>query len=162
MAKNTNLPISGIGGISNWRDAAEFLMVGASTVQLCTAVMYNGYRIIEDLKSGLKNYLVDKGYNSVQRILRLALPKIVLHEELDRIYNVIAEIDRKKCVRCGLCYLVCKDAGYQAIELDRDRWPLVDSEKCDGCSLCFHRCPVLDCIKLERKEDLSQPRVFKK
>lgn len=160
MAKNTSLPISGIGGVSNWQDAAEFMMVGASTVQLCTAVMCNGYRIIEDLKSGLKNYLTDKGYDSVGGILRSALPKIALHEKLDRTYDVTVEIDRKKCIRCGLCCLVCRDAGYQAIRLDTDRWPIVDSEKCDGCSLCFHRCPIFDCVKLKKREDLPKARVF--
>lgn len=161
MAKNTKLPISGIGGISDWRDAAEFLMVGASTVQLCTAVMYNGFRIINDLKSGLSNYLEEKGNSAVKEIVGLALPKIVPHEKLDRTYRVVSEIDKTKCIRCGLCYLVCRDAGYQAIELDGDRRPNVDSDKCDGCSLCVHRCPVKDCIRLKKVENFTEPRIIR-
>lgn len=161
MAKTTKLPISGIGGISDWRDATEFLMGGASTVQLCTAVMYNGVRIINDLKSGLSKYIEKKGFYSVKKIVGLALPKIILHGELDRTYRVVSEIDKEKCVRCGLCYLVCRDAGYQAIEMDKDRSPSVDLDKCDGCSLCFHRCPVFGCVSLKRIESFNEPRIIR-
>lgn len=160
MAKNTNLPISGIGGIFDWQDAVQFLMVGASTTQLCTAVMYNGFRIIKDLKAGLSNYLADKGFSSVRDIVGITLPKISLHEDLDRTYRVFPEIDKKKCVACGLCYLACKDAGYQAIELNEERRPKVDTDKCDGCSLCYYRCPVLGCISLKKTENFPKPRII--
>lgn len=160
MAQSTKLPISGIGGISTWQDAAEFMMVGATTLQLCTAVMFNGYRIVKDLKSGLSNYLARKGFSSARDIIGLMLPKLGPLERLDFTYRVIAEIDKDKCIRCGLCYLVCEDAGYQAIDLDEERWPVVDEDKCDGCSLCFHACPVWDCIRMKRVEKLPAPRIY--
>ena len=141
------------------RHVQQFLIVGASTLQLCTAVMFNGYRIMNDLKTGVSNYLDEKGFDSVKDIIGLALPKIGLHEELDFTYNVVADIDKEKCVRCGLCYLVCKDAGYQAIELDEERWPIVDAEKCDGCSLCFHKCPEWTCNTMKSVEKLPAPRI---
>lgn len=161
MAQSTKLPISGIGGISTWQDAAEFLMVGASTLQLCTAVMFNGYRIVNDLKTGLSNYLAEKGFGSVKDVIRLVLPKLGRVEQLDFTYKVISDISKEKCIRCDLCYLTCRDAGYQAIELDEERWPIVDEEKCDGCSLCFHVCPVWDCITMKKVEKLPEPRIYR-
>ena len=153
IAKSTKLPISGVGGISTWEDAAEFIMVGASTVQLCTAVMFGGYRIIDDLKEGLSNYLMDKGFGSVSDIVGHALPKITeTVEDLDLAHKVVPEIDKSKCIKDDLCYLACRDAGYQAIELDKERLPIVDDEKCIGCSLCSLVCPVWDCIKMKRKQ----------
>lgn len=161
MAQSTNLPISGIGGITTWRDAAEFLMVGATTLQLCTAVMFNGYRIVRDLKTGLANYLARKGFSSVKDVVGLILPKLGPVEELDFTHRVIATIDEEKCIGCGLCYRSCMDAGYQAIELDERGLPRVDEDKCDGCSLCFHVCPIWDCIKMEKKEKLPEPRIYR-
>lgn len=153
IAKSTKLPISGIGGISTWRDAAEYLMVGASTLQLCTAVMFGGYRIINDLTEGLSNYLMRKGFNSVNDVIGYVLPKIADEvEKLDFAYKVFPEVDRSTCIKCDLCYLACRDGGYQAIELDKERFPIIDEEKCAGCSLCMQICPVWGCIEMRPKE----------
>lgn len=150
LARSTGLPISGIGGITSWRDATEFLMCGATTLQMATAVMCGGYGIIEDLKTGLSNYLDEKGFGSLKDIIGRALPKIYGGlADLDFSYKVVYEIDPAKCIKCGLCYVACRDGGYDAIKLDEERLPTIDEEKCDGCSLCQHVCPVWDCIKMK-------------
>jgi dihydropyrimidine dehydrogenase (NAD+) subunit PreA len=147
IALGTGLPISGIGGITNWRDAVEFLMCGATTLQLATAVMYNGYEIIKELVTGLSNYLYEKSIDSVKEIVGKVLPKIGGLGDLDFGYKVIYEIDKTKCIRCDLCYRACRDGGFDAINLDKERLPTIDEEKCDGCSLCKHVCPIWDCVK---------------
>jgi len=162
MAKSTKLPISGIGGISTWRDAVEFMMVGASTVQLCTAVMFRGYRIVGGLKSGLANYLAEKGFGSVKEIVGYILPKLTAVEKLDFTHRVVYEVDKDKCIKCGLCYVACRDGGYEAITLDDEGLATIDEEKCDGCSLCYHVCPVWDCIKMKNMEKLREPRIYGK
>jgi dihydropyrimidine dehydrogenase (NAD+) subunit PreA len=161
MAKSTQLPISGVGGISTWRDAVEFMMVGASTVQLCTAVMFRGYKIVSGLKSGLANYLREKGFGSVEEIVGYILPRISTVESLDFDLNVVYEVDKEKCIRCGLCYVACRDAGYQAITLDKNGLAAIDEEKCDGCSLCSHVCPVWDCIRIKSMGKLKEPRIYR-
>ena len=153
LAKGVGLPLSSIGGITTWRDAAEFLMCGATTMQLCTAVMWKGYGIIEDLTTGLSNYLYEKGIGSVKEIIGHALPKIYDSlGDLDFTHKVVFEIDKNKCIKCGLCYVACRDGGCDAIELDEEKVPTVDEEKCDGCSLCMHVCPVWDCVKMKTLE----------
>ncbi len=141
-AKSTKLPISGVGGISTWEDAVEFFMVGASTVQLCTAVMFKGYRIIDRLKGGVSDYLMDKGFDSIKDIIGRVLPKLTSIEKLDFTYQVIPQVDKSKCIKCGLCCLVCRDAGYEAIELDEEKLPIVNREKCGSCGLCAQVCPA--------------------
>jgi dihydropyrimidine dehydrogenase (NAD+) subunit PreA len=153
LAKNVGLPISGTGGATTWQDVVEFMLVGATNVQFCTAVMRNGYRIIDDLRDGLINYLEDKGMSSPSELIGRTLPKIVTHPELSREYKVVAEVNRKTCVKDDLCYVTCRDAGHEAIELDKDRLPVVDEEKCVGCGLCVAICPVWDCVKLKRVEN---------
>lgn len=153
LARGVALPISGIGGITDWRDAVEFLMCGATTLQLCTAVMRRGYGIIEDLKMGLSNYLYEKGVESVKEVIGLALPKIRDSlGDLDFTHKVVYEIDQNKCIKCGLCYVACRDGGYEAIKVNEQRLPTIDEEKCDGCSLCIHICPVWDCVKMKTLE----------
>jgi len=141
-AKSTKLPISGVGGISTWEDAVEFFMVGASTVQLCTAVMFKGYRIIDRLKGGVSDYLMDKGFDSIKDIIGRVLPKLTSIEKLDFTYRVIPQVDKSKCIKCGLCCLACRDAGYDAIELDEEKLPIVNREKCGSCGLCAQVCPA--------------------
>jgi len=109
------VPISGIGGIASWRDAAEFIVLGATNVQVCTAVMHYGYRIVEDMIDGLSNYLDDKGFRSVNEIIGRSLPAVSRWEELDLNYKIVANIDQSKCVGCGLCYAACTDGAHQSI-----------------------------------------------
>jgi dihydropyrimidine dehydrogenase (NAD+) subunit PreA len=149
LAKGTDLPLSGIGGIARWQDAAEYILVGASTVQVCTAVMLQGYGIVEKMKKGLSAYMDEKGFQSVGEMRGEVLPKITAHEELDFAHKVVAAIDEALCSKCGLCHTACMDGGWQAIEMEsREVYPRVVIERCDGCSLCTHVCPVEGCITM--------------
>jgi len=145
------LPISGIGGITTWRDAAEFILMGASSLQVCTAVMHYGYRIIEDLTDGLQNFMDEKGFKDIQEMVGIAAKKIGPHATLSRARRPVSKINREICTKCDLCYLGCSDGGHQAISLDQDRLPVVDEEKCVGCGLCSLICPVEGCIQLAYK-----------
>jgi dihydropyrimidine dehydrogenase (NAD+) subunit PreA len=149
LAKGTSLPLSGIGGIGGWQDAAEYVLAGASTVQVCTAIMLRGYRIVDRMKKGLSDYMDEKGFGSVGEMRGYVLPKITAHEELNFAHKVVASIDEALCTKCGLCYTACLDGGWQAIEMEsREVFPRVLANKCDGCSLCTHVCPVEECIAL--------------
>jgi dihydropyrimidine dehydrogenase (NAD+) subunit PreA len=153
LAQETDLPLSGIGGIGRWQDAAEYILVGASTVQVCTAAMFGGYEIVERMKKGLLAYMDRKRFDSVAQMRGYVLPSITAHEELDFSYKVTASIDQALCSRCGLCHTACMDGGWQAIELESRRvYPRVLEEKCDGCSLCLQVCPVEGCISLVPRE----------
>jgi dihydropyrimidine dehydrogenase (NAD+) subunit PreA len=149
LAKGTKLPLSGIGGVASWEDAAEYILAGACTVQVCTAVMLRGYKIVEKMKSGLSDYLDEKGFGSVAEMRGYVLPRITAHEGLDFAHKVVASIDEALCTKCGLCHTACLDGGWQAIEMQsREVYPRVRADKCDGCSLCTHVCPVEGCITL--------------
>jgi len=148
IAKNTRLPVSGTGGISCWRDAVEVMSVGAGIVQLCTAVMHYGFRIIDDLKSGLTNYMLRKGMKSPSEIVGKALPNIVNHESLSRL-KVRSSIRKSLCIGCGVCVVACRDGGHEAIGFSKKRIPVVDEEKCAGCGLCRVVCPVDGCIEMK-------------
>lgn len=149
LGQAVNVPISAIGGISTWEDAAEFLLMGASTLQLCTEVMVRGYGILDDLKDGLSNYMEDHGFSSIKDMVGLAQKKLQAISDLSREYKVVSSVDESKCVKCDICYISCQDAGYQAISLKEDRIPVVDEEKCTGCSLCYQVCPVWDCVAMK-------------
>lgn len=144
------LPVSACGGISTWEDAAEFVLLGASTLQVCSAVLLDGYEIITDLREGLLGYLEDMGAGTLGEIRGRALQNIVGYERLDTTINVVSSIDLSVCTKCGKCAISCRDAGFQAISEKEDRTPVVDSEACDGCGLCAQVCPVWDCIAMER------------
>jgi len=147
ISRKVGITVSATGGITTWQDAAEFLLCGARSLQVCTAVMRSGYRIIEDFTDGLKNYLDEKGIQSVEEIVGKSLPYIVSHDELPR-PKIRSRINLETCEKCDQCYIACRDGGHQAIELDENRLPKVDDEKCVGCGMCYSVCPVFDCIKL--------------
>ncbi len=109
------IPISGIGGIGNWRDAAEFIALGATSVQVCTAVMHYGYRIVEDMIDGLSNYLDDMNMNSITDLIGRAVPNFIEWGNLDLNYRITASIDEEKCIGCQLCYIACLDGAHQCI-----------------------------------------------
>ena len=133
------------------------MLVGARTVQFCTAPMHYGYRIIEHLKDGLERYLRSKGMQTADQLVGRSLPHIVSHEQLDREKKVVSRIDTQLCIKDDLCYLACRDGGHQAIELDQDRLPIMDDEKCVGCGLCLSVCPVPGCLHLEEVSSGKEP-----
>lgn len=142
-----DVEISGIGGIETWEDAAEFILLGSKTLQVTTAIMQYGYRIVEDMCNGLSHYLEEQGLDSLEQLVGLANENIIPCEELDRSYIVYPEVESDKCVGCGRCYISCFDGGHQAIKWnEEERRPLVNKEKCVGCHLCATVCPV-KCIK---------------
>jgi len=151
-----NLPISGIGGISTWRDALEFILLGATSVQLCTAVMHYGFRIIDDLLEGLSNWMESKGYQTIEEIRGLALDQIENFGNFNLLHKTVARIDQKKCIHCNLCYIACEDGAHQAIDLIHENEhskTIVIEEDCVGCCLCLLVCPVEGCISMVRTDD---------
>jgi len=151
-----NLPISGIGGISNWRDAAEFIALGAGSVQVCTAAMLHGFRIVEEMKDGLSRWMDEKGYRNIESFSRKAVANTTDWKYLDMNYQVIAQIDQDKCIKCGKCYAACEDTSHQAIaqligETGMRRYEVIKQE-CVGCNLCEITCPVEGCITMVPQE----------
>ena len=149
-AECNNIPISGIGGITDWRDAAEFLALGATNIQVCTAVMTYGFRIVEDMIDGLSRYLADQGMTSVDQLIGAAVPSVTSWNKLDLNYVAKAQIDQDSCIKCGRCHIACEDTSHQAIstEINGERGFQVRDEDCVGCNLCVVVCPVENCITL--------------
>ncbi len=142
-----DVPISAMGGIETWEDAAEFLMLGAENLQFTTSIMQYGYRIVEDMISGLSLYLAEKGFDSLKDFIGIALKNIIPAEKIERDFKVQPKIDHEKCIGCGRCYISCYDGAHQAIEWDAaERKPKILEDKCVGCQLCLLVCPVWDCI----------------
>jgi dihydropyrimidine dehydrogenase (NAD+) subunit PreA len=156
-----NLPISGIGGISNWRDAVEFMLLGAGTVQVCTAVMHYGYRIVEDMLDGLNNYLDEKGFASVNEIIGKSVNRVTDWSNLDLNYKVVARVNNESCVKCNLCYIACEDGAHQCFHFDENKFPYVDETECVGCNLCTLVCPAPGAISMVRLDDGSKPQTWK-
>ena len=129
------LPTSGIGGIATWRDAAEFILLGSGTVQVCTAAMHYGYRIVEDMIDGLENWMAEKNFADIDAFRGLSLPKVIDWKDLNLNYKIVAYIDAPKCIGCDLCYTACWDGAHQCIHLDRVTGPV------DG-SVELHRKPA--------------------
>ena len=159
-AKAVDIPVSGIGGVANWRDAVEFMLLGSTTVQVCTAAMHYGFRIVRDMIDGLENYLEDKGFRSASDLVGKSLVKVDDWGNLDLNYKIVAKIDAAKCIGCNLCYIACEDGAHQCIEVDArapgdlrysvpsKHVPRVLEDECVGCNLCALVCPVPGCITM--------------
>jgi len=172
VVAESKLPISGMGGISTWPDAAEFLLLGASSLQVCTAVMHYGFRIIEDLCDGLSNWMDEKGFQRISEVVGKSVHRVSDFKDFDLSFKAVARIDQEKCIRCNLCYVACNDTAHQCIDLvakDGNVVPpgsydvhsngkemaihtrpavFVREEDCVGCRLCFNVCPVDNCIQM--------------
>ncbi|KUJ79983.1 NAD-dependent dihydropyrimidine dehydrogenase subunit PreA [Ruegeria profundi] len=142
------LPISGIGGVTTWRDAAEFIALGCGTVQVCTAAMTYGFKIIDELTAGLSKWMDEKGYTDVSQVVGLAVPNVTDWQYLNLNYVAKAKIDQDQCIKCGRCYAACEDTSHQAISMSADRVFEVKDEECVACNLCVDVCPVDGCISM--------------
>jgi len=155
-AETQGLDISAIGGITTWKDAAEFIALGANALQVCTAVMLYGFKIIEDLTEGLSDFMDAKGYKTIDDFRGKALPNTVNWNDLNMNYDLKAKIEKDACIECGRCHIVCEDTSHQAITIETTEagreFTVVDNE-CVGCNLCQHVCPVPDCITMEPLEN---------
>jgi len=152
---DVRLPISAIGGIADWHDAVEFMLVGATTVQVGTSVMHWGYRMIDDLVDGMSTYLRAKGLHSPAELVGKALPTIGDWGQLDQSFRLLAHIDESRCVHCNLCYTACNDGAHQAIRREGTNGTSrisVDGDYCVGCRLCAYVCPVEGCVTFEELE----------
>jgi dihydropyrimidine dehydrogenase (NAD+) subunit PreA len=164
LDKEIGIPISGIGGIETWRDAVEFFLLGAGTVQVCTAVMHYGFGIVKNMSHGLEQYMNEKGFQSVDEITGKALRHVTEWENLNLKYEVIAAIDQQKCIGCHLCFIACEDGAYQAITLPKDltdKIPVVLAERCVGCNLCALVCPVEHCITMIKTKRGNEVETWK-
>jgi dihydropyrimidine dehydrogenase (NAD+) subunit PreA len=145
------VPVSGIGGISTWKDAVEFMLLGASNVQVCTAAMKYGFRIIDDLCEGLNNWMDEKGFKTLNDFIGKSVHTLTSWEDLDINYHIVANINQDKCIHCGLCYIACEDASHQSISLTYGKpynTYTIKEEECVGCNLCKLVCPVDNCITM--------------
>lgn len=151
-AQTAGLPISGIGGITTWRDAAEFIAMGCGTVQVCTAAMVYGFKIVQDMCSGLSSFMDEKGYRSIEEMKGLAVPTVKNWNQLNLNYVEKAVINQDSCIECGRCHVVCEDTSHQAIFAMKDgkRHFEVNEAECVGCNLCVSICPVPDTITMRR------------
>jgi len=165
VAKKVRIPISGIGGVGYWNDAAEHIALGASTVQVCTAAMHYGFRIVEDLIDGLSQYMDARGYSTIEDFRGRAIANVKDWGDLDLNYKIVAQIHPDLCIGCELCYIACEDGAHQCIEPHRASGngdgkrnlngmgvhvPKIIEEECVGCNLCALVCPVDNCITMKQ------------
>jgi dihydropyrimidine dehydrogenase (NAD+) subunit PreA len=143
------LPISGIGGVTTWRDAAEFMALGCGNVQVCTAAMTYGFHVVAEMKAGLSQWMDEKGYARTSDFVGLAVPNVTDWQYLNLNYVAKAKIDQDKCISCGRCYAACEDTSHQAIAMSADRTFTVIDAECVACNLCVDVCPVDACITME-------------
>jgi dihydropyrimidine dehydrogenase (NAD+) subunit PreA len=146
--------------VTTWRDAAEFIALGAGNVQVCTAVMTYGFKIIDELTSGLKTFMAAKGYRSIEDFRGRAIPNVTDWQFLNLNYVAKAEIDQDLCIKCGRCHIACEDTSHQAIfaTVNGERKFVVNDAECVGCNLCVLVCPVENCITLVHKTEGVDPR----
>jgi dihydropyrimidine dehydrogenase (NAD+) subunit PreA len=155
-----DLPISGIGGITTWRDAAEFMALGAQNVQVCTAAMAYGFKIVQEMISGLNQWLDERGFARASDIVGRAVPNVTDWQYLNLNYVTKARIDQDLCIKCGRCYAACEDTSHQAIAMRVNggrRFEVID-EECVACNLCIEVCPVENCITMVRLTEGIDPR----
>lgn len=158
-----NVPLSGVGGIYTWKDAVDYILLGVRNIQVTTAIMEYGYRIVEDMISGTKYFMEEKGFDSIDNFVGLAVPNIVSPSTFERNYIIQPNFNDEKCVGCGRCYVSCYDGGHQAIKWnDKKRRPELDKDHCVACHLCLNVCPVIGCItpgEVTFREGFSQKEV---
>jgi dihydropyrimidine dehydrogenase (NAD+) subunit PreA len=158
-AECRRIPISGIGGIETWRDAAEYLSLGCGSIQVCTAAMHYGFKIVKDMISGLENFMDEKGYRTLDDFRGAAVRSYSDWKDLDINYELVANIDQDLCIQCGLCHIACEDTSHQSIRRIKEngtrRYEVIE-ELCVGCNLCMHVCPVEGCITM-RPVDNGKP-----
>ncbi|GGF94858.1 NAD-dependent dihydropyrimidine dehydrogenase subunit PreA [Paenibacillus abyssi] len=161
---HVGVPISGIGGISNWQDAVEFMLMGAAGVQICTAAMHHGFRIVEEMIDGLNNYLDDKGISSVRDIVGKSVERYSNWGDLDLNYRVVARIDQETCINCNKCHIACEDTSHQCIDMltnaDGKQVLEVREEDCVGCNLCSIVCPVDGAIEMVELPGIQPPMTW--
>ena len=148
--QTAGLPISGIGGITTWRDAAEYIALGCGTVQVCTAAMVYGFKIVQDMCDGLSNFMDERGYERIEDFRGQAVPTVTDWKFLNLNHIDKAVINQDSCIQCGRCHVVCEDTSHQAIThiVDGMRRFEVKEEECVGCNLCVSICPVPECITM--------------
>jgi dihydropyrimidine dehydrogenase (NAD+) subunit PreA len=185
VVRKSGVPISAMGGITTWKDAAEFLLLGASSLQVCTAVMHYGFRIIEDLCDGLSNWMDAKGFATIAEVTGKSLHHVSDFQNFDLSFRAVARIDPGKCIQCNLCYVACNDTAHQCIDLvdaagqvvapysylvssngkveattNRPN-PVVREVDCVGCRLCYNVCPVEHCISMVEVPSGREPITWK-
>ncbi|MDO9160261.1 MAG: NAD-dependent dihydropyrimidine dehydrogenase subunit PreA, partial [Burkholderiaceae bacterium] len=148
--QTAGIPISGIGGVGTWRDAVDYIALGAGNVQVCTAAMVYGFKIVQEMASGLSDYMDEMGFKSVSEIVGRAVPTVSDWRYLNLNHISKAVIDQDKCIDCGRCHIACEDTSHQAIWAVKDgkRHFEVNEAECVGCNLCTLVCPVPECITL--------------
>ena len=146
-AETRGLPISGIGGVTTWRDAAEFMALGAGNVQVCTAAMTYGFKVVQEMITGLSQYLDEKDI-ALSDLIGRAVPNVTDWQYLNLNYTTKAQIDQDMCIKCGRCYAACEDTSHQAIAMLPGRVFEVKDDECVACNLCVDVCPVEDCITM--------------
>ncbi len=157
-------PISAIGGITTWRDAAEFISMSAGNVQVCTAAMTYGFKIVEEMISGLGSWMDEKGYKTIEDFRGRAVPNVTDWQYLNLNYIAKAVIDQDACIKCGRCYAACEDTSHQAIMKEKDgkrHFEVMDDE-CVACNLCVEVCPVPECITMVEQTKGVDARTGKK
>lgn len=147
LTKELDIPVAGVGGVSNWQDAAEFLLLGARNVQVCTAISRYGFGMVQSMQKGLLRYMEQKGFTSLDAMVGKSLPYLVDHSELSRDNRLHCSIDETACLKCGSCATACQDAGFGALHHEKGSVPTLDRAVCRGCGVCQSVCPR-DCITL--------------
>ncbi len=158
--KTADFPISAMGGITTWRDAAEFVTLGAGNVQVCTAAMTYGFKIVEEMITGLSDWMDEKGYATTEDFRGRAVGNVSDWQYLNLNYITKAVIDQDTCIKCGRCHIVCEDTSHQAITQTKDgarHFEVIDAE-CVGCNLCVNVCPVQNCISMVAMTGGADPR----